>query len=199
MTSPRDVAGMMIRIQEIILTASLKATEWLWLSQIFSSWMPIEQHQKPSMKGVCLRVGEPLRFGKTSTRAFAPHYGVRQGRAAKVAAISQVDSRHVFKYSCVPCTSVPSFYACFFSALQQLRKIYEPNVAAKAKKRRESLVLEPLRGSRFSGKSLNWMEVSNEMGIKKQLLLGSKKNYPIMRQNSRIFQCCGWKNWRVEK
>lgn len=175
MTSPRDVTGMMIRIQEIILTASLKASEWLWLSQIFSSWMPIEQHQKRPWREFVFGLGNPRGSAKPP-RAKAPHYGVRQGRAAKVAAISQVDSRHVFKYSCVLCTSVPSFYACFFF-----------RVAATAKDLRTKCRSESKKTTR-------------------KLRIGATSRQPVfgeipelngglfMRQNSRIFQCCGWKN-----
>jgi len=103
---------------------------------------------KTAMDGVCLRVHvwNP-RGSKTSTRAFAPHCGVRQGRAAKVAAISQVDSRHVFKYSCVLCTIILRF----FSRESNCERFTKQMSQRKQK----------LPGFRrwLAGKSPNWMEV----------------------------------------
>ena len=112
------------------------------------------------MKGFCFRVHvwNPRGSAKPP-RTKAPHCGVRQGRAAKVAAISQVDSRHVFKYSCVLCTIILRF----FFPRKQLRKIYEANVAAKAKTRWEIPELngglnETIRG--FSNAVVDYWKVS---------------------------------------
>jgi hypothetical protein len=96
---------------------------------------------KTSMKGVCFRVHvwNPRGSAKPP-RTKAPHCGVRQGRAAKVAAISQVDSRHVFKYSCVLCTIILRFFS------------RESNCERFTKQMSQ-------RKQKLDGKSPNWMEV----------------------------------------